>query len=564
MDTSSAVVGSSATSRRGSQTRAIAIIARCRIPPDSWYGKSRSRSFGRGMRTSDSTSSARAPASAAEALRRWMRYASRSGLPTVRVGFSDVIGSWKTMPIALPRRRRSSPAGMVVSSRPSNSIDPPAILPPCGSRPRIDIAVMVLPDPDSPTIPRVSPRATEKLTPSTGTTVPAGAAISTRRSRTVSTAWRSPAEPLCVLIPALISALMRPPRWRSEPAFADVLYLLIRSQARSFVLLVDGDQDGRGGDRRGLRGRNGGPEPANGPEPGVRPAASLVEETYDPVACEVGYEDGERDRDAGERGQPPRGRQARCARGEVAAPVRVRQLDPEAQETERRRRQHRPSDRAARHDHYLSDEVRQEMPDGDARSAGTEHACCLDVFDRAELADRRLDDPREPGCVGHAERDDDAVDARADDGDQDQGDEQHGKSEKHVYHAHHNRRNPSRRDAARDADRHSGQGCQQHAPETPEEHRLSAVDDPAVDITPELVSSENVPGAGSREYVLPAVGGARVREEARVNERHGVYQQDHDHGRGGCDPAQAPSSAPVSRTDRGDGRGGGHGCLPDG
>jgi hypothetical protein len=29
--------------------------------------------------------------------------------------------------------------------------------------------------------------------------------------------------------------LMRPPRWRSESAFADALYLLIRSQARSFV-----------------------------------------------------------------------------------------------------------------------------------------------------------------------------------------------------------------------------------------------------------------------------------------------------------------------------------------
>ena len=36
--TSSAVVGSSAISSSGSQTVAIAIIARCRIPPDSSNG----------------------------------------------------------------------------------------------------------------------------------------------------------------------------------------------------------------------------------------------------------------------------------------------------------------------------------------------------------------------------------------------------------------------------------------------------------------------------------------------------------------------------------------------
>ena len=36
--TSSAVVGSSAISSRGSQASAIAISARCRIPPLSWWG----------------------------------------------------------------------------------------------------------------------------------------------------------------------------------------------------------------------------------------------------------------------------------------------------------------------------------------------------------------------------------------------------------------------------------------------------------------------------------------------------------------------------------------------
>ncbi len=38
MVTSSAVVGSSAISTRGRQASAIAIIARCRMPPDNWCG----------------------------------------------------------------------------------------------------------------------------------------------------------------------------------------------------------------------------------------------------------------------------------------------------------------------------------------------------------------------------------------------------------------------------------------------------------------------------------------------------------------------------------------------
>src|SRR6202041_1178503 len=35
------------------------------------------------------------------------------------------------------------------------------------------------------------------------------------------------------------ASLMRTPRWRSESAFADALYLLIRSQARSLVSLPE-------------------------------------------------------------------------------------------------------------------------------------------------------------------------------------------------------------------------------------------------------------------------------------------------------------------------------------
>ena len=57
--TSSAVVGSSAIRIFGSHASAIAIITRCRIPPESWCGYSSSRRSGAGMRTRSSSSIAR-------------------------------------------------------------------------------------------------------------------------------------------------------------------------------------------------------------------------------------------------------------------------------------------------------------------------------------------------------------------------------------------------------------------------------------------------------------------------------------------------------------------------
>ena len=49
--TSSAVVGSSAISTAGLHESAIAIIARCRMPPENWCGKSSTRDSGFGMPT---------------------------------------------------------------------------------------------------------------------------------------------------------------------------------------------------------------------------------------------------------------------------------------------------------------------------------------------------------------------------------------------------------------------------------------------------------------------------------------------------------------------------------
>ena len=71
--TSSAVVGSSAISSVGSLTSAIAIIARWRMPPENWCGKSSTRDCGCGIPTRSSISTARLRATCFETLW-WIRY----------------------------------------------------------------------------------------------------------------------------------------------------------------------------------------------------------------------------------------------------------------------------------------------------------------------------------------------------------------------------------------------------------------------------------------------------------------------------------------------------------
>jgi hypothetical protein len=62
--TSSAVVGSSARSSLGPQARAMAITTRWRMPPESWWGYSRTRLAGSGMPTEVSRATASSLASA--------------------------------------------------------------------------------------------------------------------------------------------------------------------------------------------------------------------------------------------------------------------------------------------------------------------------------------------------------------------------------------------------------------------------------------------------------------------------------------------------------------------
>ncbi|MNQ05952.1 hypothetical protein D3C85_186930 [compost metagenome] len=169
--TSSAVVGSSASSRRGLQARAIAIMARWRCPPESWCGYDLARRAGSGMPVSASSCTEASCAARADSP---SCNSSTSAIwsPTVYSALSAVIGSWKIIAISLPRMPRSSRSGIDSRSRaPRCACDPDRVATPsrsafCTSR-SSDSAVTVLPEPDSPTSASFSPAAICRSMPCT-------------------------------------------------------------------------------------------------------------------------------------------------------------------------------------------------------------------------------------------------------------------------------------------------------------------------------------------------------------------------------------------------------------
>ncbi len=142
--TSSAVVGSSASSSRGLVSSAAAIMTRCSIPPDIWCGYWRIRLAPSSMPTWVSMSTARSRACAARTP--WLvRSASVRKSPMRRTGLMCARGSWKIIATWVRYRRRSAPVSPP-TSLPANRIEPWTWAP-AGSRRPIARAVMVLPGP---------------------------------------------------------------------------------------------------------------------------------------------------------------------------------------------------------------------------------------------------------------------------------------------------------------------------------------------------------------------------------------------------------------------------------
>ena len=102
---------------------------------------------------------------------RWKRSGSVIWRPTRLTGLSDVIGSWKTMAICVPQKWRCSALGSVPTSRPSNLTEP-VMLAVRGRMFMIERTSTDLPEPDSPTTPRVSPRSRVNDTSSTARSSP--------------------------------------------------------------------------------------------------------------------------------------------------------------------------------------------------------------------------------------------------------------------------------------------------------------------------------------------------------------------------------------------------------
>ena len=145
----------------------MAIITRWRMPPENWCGNAESRFSGLGMPTMPSSSIARLRASELVTFScAWI--VSTICSSTVSTGFRLDIGSWKIIAISRPRMSRISDSESGMRSSWSSDTEPPSIRPAgLGSSRMIARLVTLLPQPDSPTRPSVSPGSSANETPFT-------------------------------------------------------------------------------------------------------------------------------------------------------------------------------------------------------------------------------------------------------------------------------------------------------------------------------------------------------------------------------------------------------------
>ena len=185
--TSSAVVGSSAISTFGLQATAIAIITRWRMPPESWCGYSSIRRVGAGMPTSSSSSIvavARLRAVEPEVVAQHLADLAADREDRVQRRHRLLEDERDLPPAHLAQGRfvgASAGRGPRSAALPDSCAE-------AGSSRSIDIAVTLLPQPDSPTIASTSPASSENDTRSTACTEPSSVSKRTESSSTSSSA----------------------------------------------------------------------------------------------------------------------------------------------------------------------------------------------------------------------------------------------------------------------------------------------------------------------------------------------------------------------------------------
>ena len=148
---SSAVVGSSRISSDGETASAIAMTARCAIPPDSSCGYRRMTRPGSDIWTLRSISSADCVASPRDSPA--ISNTSAICRPTRSEGLSARPGSWYTIETVRARRSRSAARPIDSGSSPLMLIVPALTRPLLGRYRTSASATVDLPDPDSPTSP---------------------------------------------------------------------------------------------------------------------------------------------------------------------------------------------------------------------------------------------------------------------------------------------------------------------------------------------------------------------------------------------------------------------------
>ena len=147
----------------------MAPTMRWRMPPDISCGNCDTRVSGEAMRTDFSSPTARRQALARVAPS-CTRIGSPTWLPIENSGLSEAIGSCRIMAIRLPRTRRISASDLSSRFSPSNIMRPCTMRAAGGSRRMMVSASVLLPEPDSPTMPSVSPASRLKVTSSTART----------------------------------------------------------------------------------------------------------------------------------------------------------------------------------------------------------------------------------------------------------------------------------------------------------------------------------------------------------------------------------------------------------
>ena len=152
------------------------------MPPESWCGKARARRAGSGMPTWPSRVVTRCRTS-----RRptgwWARIAAAICQPTGEHGLSEVIGSWKIRAMSRPTTARRWRGLRPSRSRPSNCNASAPTRPGSGISPISASIDTLLPEPDSPTMHRISPESMAMSTASTAWNRPRAVPNSTARLR---------------------------------------------------------------------------------------------------------------------------------------------------------------------------------------------------------------------------------------------------------------------------------------------------------------------------------------------------------------------------------------------